>query len=152
MSMLAAASLAALGTAATAVGAARELTRLSTNYAKERSCSGVPIGNQQIIQLYLSEMITSVETARLALQKAAWGRDQGDRSPVAVWTARTVCVDTALRVAELAQKIFATYGYTYEYPVASYVQDIQGLPYLFGTQEVLKTFIAKSTLGLPLFV
>lgn len=138
-----------LGVSSTAVGAAQACFDLSKKYAKERISFG-PIANQQIIQLYISEMANLVEISRLVIQKAAVGLDNGEKNPANIWKARLFCIESARRVADLTSRIYSSYGFTEEYPVSRFVRDIAGLPYIYSTQEILGTYVGKTELGLPL--
>ncbi len=148
---LAAGGLGAIGVAAIAVGIARACLDASVKYATQRKAFGNPIGSFEAVQLMISDMKLDVEAARLLVQRAARGRDEGSKDPVNIWTARLFATDAANRVADLAHRVHGCYGYSCEYPIERYSRDARGLSFVFGTQEMLKIFMAKSLIGLPLF-
>ena len=99
----------------------------------------------------ISDIKLNAEASRLLVLKAACGRDQGSKSPLDIWTARLFATDAANRAADLAHRVHGCYGYSCEYPIERYSRDARGLSFVFGTQEMLKLFLAKSLMGLPLF-
>lgn len=139
-----------LGIAAAGLGAAQACLDYCLDYTKQRVSFGAPIAEQQVIQLYIAEMSILVDAARYMLYKAAWGLDNNDRNPLHIWKSRVFCLDAGLKVTQLTQNIFASYGYSEEYPVSTLIKDVQGLQFIYGTQEILKGFIGKLSLGLPL--
>jgi alkylation response protein AidB-like acyl-CoA dehydrogenase len=123
---------------------------MSLEYAKQRDGGFGPICNQQIVQLYISEMACSIEAAHLMVNKGAWEIDNGSRNPLSFWKVRTFAIDVAKRAAELTQMIHGSYGYSEEYPVSRFARDITGLQFVFNCQDLLKSCIGKTLLGLPL--
>ena len=57
--------------------------------------------------------------------------------------AKLFASETALKVAEQAARIFASYGYAMEYPVQRYLRDVRFTLIGGGTSEILKLIIAK---------
>lgn len=148
---MAAGGLGAIGVGATAVGIGKACLDASIGYAKEREAFGTSISNFQAIQLMISDMKVAVETARLAVYRAAWGIDQKDKSPVNIWVARLLATEMANRVAGWAHRIYGTYGYSSEYPIERYSRDARGLSFVYGTQEFIKILLGKTLMGIPLF-
>lgn len=127
-----------LGVAATATGAAQGCMDMCKSYAQKRIAFGGPIANQQVIQSYIGEMSLSIDTARLVLHKAAENWNQGVQSPDNYWKPRVFCPEVAEKVSGLTQKIYGAQSYSLEYPVARFIRDIHGLPFVYGTPDLLK--------------
>jgi alkylation response protein AidB-like acyl-CoA dehydrogenase len=89
-------------------------------------------------------------TLRLLVYKDAWGRDQGDKSPVNIWIARLLATEMANRVADWAHHIYGAYGYSSEYPIERYSRDARGLSFVYGTEELHKIFLGKTLMEIPL--
>src|SRR5258706_4419077 len=64
-----------IGIAAQGTGIAQGSLEAATEYAKNRTQFGQPIGNYQAIQWKLADMAVGVEAARLLTQRAAWLKD-----------------------------------------------------------------------------
>lgn len=129
--------------AATAVGAMRELLKLTIQYAKQRDSGFGPISAQQVVQQYVAEISYLVESAHLMVQQAATAFDGGSKNPLLVWQARVFAIDSAKRVAALAQLIYGSYGYSEEYPISRFVRDITGLQFIFSNQDLIRGNIGK---------
>jgi alkylation response protein AidB-like acyl-CoA dehydrogenase len=134
--------------AALGVGLAQGCLDESVKYAKEREAFGRPIGAYQGIQFKIADIKVAVETARLAVYKAAWLKDQGRpykaESSLAKLYATTIAVDAARE----ALQVHGGYGYIEEFPVARYYRDAKVLEIGEGTNELQRVLIARD-LGLP---
>ena len=109
----------ALGT-----GIARAAYEAALEYAKIRKVSGVPIIQQQAIATMLADMAMDVETARLAVWKAAWYSDTHERpSPKLDAMAKILGTDAAMRVTTDAVQVFGGIGYMKETLVEKYMRD-----------------------------
>ncbi len=67
-----------LQAAAGAVGLAQACLDQVTKYCNEREQFGQPIGQFQMNQDMVAQMVTEIEAARLLVYKAAWQKDQGN--------------------------------------------------------------------------
>ncbi|MBM5812136.1 MAG: acyl-CoA dehydrogenase [Gammaproteobacteria bacterium] len=130
-------------TGAMAVGLGRAALAAAVRYAGERSQFGKPINRYQAIQLRLAEMATELEAAAGLVERAAWLCDNGRPHHKEAAMAKLLGSETALRVAEHAARIFASYGYAMEYPVQRYLRDVRFTLIGGGTSEILKLIIAK---------
>jgi len=137
-----------LSCAARAVGVARACKEHSVRYANEREQFGQPIASFQMIQEQIAEMFIEEEAARLLVYRAAWNRDQGARNTVEVSTAKYFAAETAVRAANVAVKIFGSYGFSSEYPVERFYRDAKSYQIVEGTSNIQKVIIARSVLGL----
>ena len=61
------------------VGAMQRLLEDSARYATKPQCDGRPVDRDPAIADKIAEMDVRLETARLALYKAAWLKQQGKR-------------------------------------------------------------------------
>ncbi len=130
-------------TGAMAVGLARAALAAAVRYAGERSQFGKPINRYQAIQLRLAEAATELEAAAGLVDRAAWLCDNGHPHHKEAAMAKYFASETALKVAEHAARIFASYGYAMEYPVQRYLRDVRFTLIGGGTSEILKLIIAK---------
>jgi alkylation response protein AidB-like acyl-CoA dehydrogenase len=134
--------------AAMAVGLARGCLEESVRYAGEREAFGRPIGAFEAIRFKLADMKVGVETARLAVHRAAWLRDTGRPYATEAAIAKLYASEVAVAAAREAVQVHGGYGYIEEFPVARFYRDAKVLEIGEGTSEVQRMLIARS-LDLP---
>lgn len=131
-----------------AIGLARAALDAAVAYAGDRVAFGNAIGSYQGVAFPLARAAAMLETARLAVYKAAWLFDEG-RDPVTETSvAKLVAAETALYVTDKAIRTFGGYGYIRESPVERYYRDARYFAIVEGTQEIHQRVIAQR-LGLP---
>ena len=131
------------GIAASAVGIAQAAFEDAAKYALERQQFGQPIANFQAIQFMLADMAIKIETARLAVWKAAWLWDRGQPSAKASSIAKAYATDIAMEVTTDAVQIFGGYGYTREFMVEKYMRDAKLMQIYEGTNQIQRLVIAR---------
>ncbi|WP_400162222.1 acyl-CoA dehydrogenase [Brevibacillus sp. TJ4] len=136
-----------IGIAAQALGIAEAAVQLSTQYAKERTQFGQPIGRLQGVSFKLADMATKAEAARLLVYRAAWLCSQGLPCSKESSMAKRFATDTAMELAIEAVQIFGGYGYTKEYPVERLFRDAKVTQIYEGTNEIQRLVIAKHLIG-----
>lgn len=129
--------------AARSVGIAQRAHEEALAYAKERKAFGQAIGDFQAIQLKLASIATSVQAARLM---AYWAADavRGGRADGQTGMAKIFCSEVALDAAIDAMKIYGGYGYSTEFEVERLYRDAILMSIGEGTNDVLRTVVAKS--------
>jgi glutaryl-CoA dehydrogenase (non-decarboxylating) len=136
-----------LSCAARAVGVGRACLEESVKYAKERQQFGVPIAEHQMIQDQIAEMYIEHEAAKLLVWRAAVAKDKGRRNTLEVSIAKYFAAEAAVKAANLAVKIFGSYGYSTEYPVERYLRDAKSFQIVEGTSNIQKIIISAYALG-----
>ncbi len=132
--------------AAQALGIAEGAFDLALAYAREREQFGRRIGEFQAIQHKLAEMTIKIETARLAVYRAAWSVDQGKIDPYLGSVAKAYAGRVAVEVADEALQILGGYGYIAEHTVERIYRDAKIMEIYEGTKEIQKNTIAKALL------
>ncbi len=135
------------GVAASAVGLAQAAFDDARQYALERKQFGQPIAHFQAIQFMLADMAIKIETARLAVWKAAWLWDQGQPSALASSIAKAYATDIAMQVTTDAVQILGGYGYTREFMVEKYMRDAKLMQIYEGTNQIQRLVIARHVLA-----
>jgi benzylmalonyl-CoA dehydrogenase len=130
-------------TAALSVGLARAAYDAALRYARERVAFGKPIVEHQAIAFKLSDMLTGIHGATLMTYDAAAALDRGAQVTREAAMAKLVASETAVRVADEAARIFASYSLATEYPVQRYLRDSRFLLFGGGTSEILRLLIAR---------
>jgi short/branched chain acyl-CoA dehydrogenase len=133
---------------ALAVGLTRGCLEESVRYATEREAFGRPIGAFEALQFKIADMKVAVETARLAVLRAAWLRDQGKPFATEASIAKLYASEVATTCAREAVQVHGAYGYIEEFPVARFYRDAKVLEIGEGTNEIQRLLIARA-LGLP---
>jgi alkylation response protein AidB-like acyl-CoA dehydrogenase len=126
-----------------AVGVARAAFDDALRYAQERETFGRPIWQHQSIGNYLADMATRIDAARLLTLRAAEVYDTGARSDLETAMAKLFASEMAATVTLDAVRIHGGYGYSTEYDVERYFRDAPLMIVGEGTNEILRTVIAR---------
>ena len=129
--------------AARSVGIAQRAHDEALAYAQERKAFGQPISDFQAIQLKLGELGTQVQAARLM---AYWAADavRNGRADGATGMAKIFCSEVALQAAIDSMKVHGGYGYSTEFEVERLYRDSILMSIGEGTNDILRTVVAKS--------
>lgn len=136
-----------LSCAARAVGVGEACLEAAVEYAKDRKQFGRPIGDFQMIQAQIAQMVAEHEAARLLVFRAASKRDQGDKASLETSVAKYFAAEAAVHAANETMKIFGSYGYSNEYPAGRLLRDSKSYQIVEGTSNVQKMIIAGFALG-----
>lgn len=130
-------------TAALSLGLARAAYDAALRYARERVAFGKPIAEHQAIAFKLADMLTGIHGATLVTYDAAAALDRGLPVTREAAMAKLTASEMAVRVADEAARIFASYSLATEYPVQRYLRDSRFLLFGGGTSEILRMIIAR---------
>ena len=134
--------------AAQALGIAQGAFDVAAAYVKEREQFGKPIAAFQGLQFMFADMAMKIETARLAVYKAATAID-ADAPDVSYWAAIAKCYasDVAMSVTTDCVQALGGYGYVREYPVERFMRDAKITQIYEGTNQIQRVVIARHLLG-----
>ncbi len=132
-----------INVAARAVGVARAALEDSLAYAKTRVTFGRPIVEHQAIAHKLADMATEIEAARWLYLAAAARKDCGERCDLEAAMAKLFASSMCARATLDGIQIHGGYGYTDEYDVERYYRDAPLFTVGEGTNEILRTLIAR---------
>ena len=130
-------------TAALGLGLLRACFDESLKYSKERVQFGKQIGKFQLIRAKLANMATDIEISKTFLYKVSSMIDDGINCLTEAAMAKYFITEAACRAADEATRIFGSYGFSYEYPVARFYCDTRFLLFGGGTSEILQNTIAR---------
>src|SRR5690606_33337970 len=116
-------------------------------YVKTRHAFGRPIGTFQHNAFKMAEMATDIALARSFLENVIRDHMAGENVVTQVSMAKWWITDMANRVAYQCQQLYGGYGYMEEYPIARHYRDLRVSAIYAGTNEIMKSIIAKN-LGL----
>ncbi|MFV2010852.1 MULTISPECIES: acyl-CoA dehydrogenase family protein [unclassified Micromonospora] len=129
--------------AARSVGIAQRAHEEALGYARQRKAFGKHIAEFQAIQLKLATIATQVQAARLMAYWSADAVRQG-RADAQTGMAKIFCSEVALEAAIDAMKIHGGYGYSTEFEVERLYRDAILMSIGEGTNDVLRTVVAKA--------
>jgi acyl-CoA dehydrogenase len=127
--------------------AAEVMLQGTIDYVKSREAFGKPISQFQNTQFKIAEMATEVEMGRAFLDQLIAEHMDGKNVVTKVSMAKWRLTDTAKKIAGECLQLHGGYGYMEEYEIARRFRDIQVSSIYAGTNEIMKTIIAKN-LGL----
>lgn len=134
--------------AAGGVGVMQACIDISTKYAMEREAFGQPIGNFQMIQQMIADMVADCEAGRFLVLRAAYLKDQGVRNTRETSMAKFFCSEAAIRASNSAVQVFGGYGFSEEYPAARQYRDARVLNLYEGTSQIHRIILAQDALGI----
>ena len=135
--------------AARCVGQAQRAIDLSVPYATEREAFGQRIGEFQMIQQKIADMICRTESARALVYGLGRMKDAGiERCSVEASTAKLMASEAATANALDAIQIHGGYGFSSEYEVGRLLLEAKSLEVGEGTSELHRKLIAEHALGM----
>jgi acyl-CoA dehydrogenase len=127
--------------------ASEVMLKTTMDYVKSREAFGRPVSQFQNTQFKMVEMATEVEMGRAFLDQLISEHIEGKNVVTKVSMAKWKLTDIAKRIASECMQLHGGYGYMEEYEIARRFRDIQVSSIYAGTNEIMKTIIAKN-LGL----
>jgi glutaryl-CoA dehydrogenase len=135
-----------------AIGAALDCYDTALRYAKERTQFDRPIGQFQLQQKKLAEMITEITKAQLLTFRLGQLRDQGKATSAQISMAKRNNVDMALTVARDARQMLGGMGITGEYPIMRHMMNLESVVTYEGTHDIHLLITGLDVTGLNAFV
>jgi acyl-CoA dehydrogenase len=127
--------------------AAEDMLEQTMDYVKSRTAFGKSIGLFQNTQFKIAEMATDIEMGRAFLDQLIAEHMAGKNVVTKVSMAKWKLTEVAKKVASECMQLHGGYGYMEEYKIARRYRDIPVASIYAGTNEIMKTIIAKN-LGL----
>lgn len=127
--------------------ASEVMLKMTLDYVKSREAFGKPISGFQNTQFKIAEMATEIEMGRAFLDQLIAEHIHGENIVTKVSMAKWRLTETARKIAGECMQLHGGYGYMEEYEIARRFRDIPVASIYAGTNEIMKTIIAKN-LGL----
>jgi butyryl-CoA dehydrogenase len=135
--------------AARCVGQAQRAVDLTLPYARERRAFGQPIGEFQMVQQKIADMICRTEAARALVYRLGRMKDAGvERCSMEASMAKLLASEAATQNALDAIQIHGGYGFSTDYEVGRLLLEAKTLEVGEGTSELHRKLIAEFGLGL----
>ncbi|PGL68957.1 acyl-CoA dehydrogenase [Bacillus sp. AFS055030] len=126
-----------------ALVSAEEMLKVTTEYVKNRKAFGKSIAGFQNTQFKLVELATEIEIGRTFIEDLIYKHMEGENVVKQVSMAKWWITDLGKKVASECLQLHGGYGYMEEYEIARRFRDIQIMSIYAGTNEIMKTIIAK---------
>jgi len=144
-------SKARYGIAWGAIGAAMDCYDSALRYSQERVQFGKPIGQFQLTQKKLAEMITEITKAQLLAWRLGGLANKGKATPAQISMAKRNNVHIALQIAREARQIHGGMGITNEYPCMRHMMNLETVLTYEGTHDIHLLITGMDVTGLNAF-
>ena len=144
-------SKARYGIAWGAIGAAMDCYDSALRYSLERQQFGRPIGQFQLTQKKLAEMITEITKAQLLTWRLGSLANQDKATPGQISMAKRNNVFMALEIAREARQIHGGMGITNEYPIMRHLMNLETVLTYEGTHDIHLLITGYDVTGLNAF-
>ena len=132
-----------LALAVGAVAASETVLADTLDYVRQRTAFGKPIGGFQHSQFVLAELATEIDIARTYLDDCLAEHLTGDLTAARAARLKWWTTDLQVRTADRCLQLHGGYGYMREYSVGRAFIDARIQTIYGGTNEIMKTIIAK---------
>ena len=134
--------------AARCIGQAQRAIDLTVPYATDRKAFGQRIGEFQMIQQKIADMICRTEAARSIVYRLGRMKDAGiERCTVEASMAKLMASEAATANALDAIQVHGGYGFSSEYEIGRLLLEAKSLEIGEGTSELHRKLIAEHALG-----
>lgn len=134
-----------------AIGAAMDCYDTALRYSKERMQFGKPIGQFQLQQKKLAEMITEITKAQLLTWRLGVLRNEGKATTAQISMAKRNNVDMAIKIAREARQILGAMGITGEYSTMRHSMNLESVITYEGTHDIHLLITGLDITGLNAF-
>ena len=134
-----------------AIGAAMDCYDTALRYSKERIQFGKPIGQFQLQQKKLAEMITEITKAQLLTWRLGVLRNDGKATTAQISMAKRNNVDMAINIAREARQILGGMGISGEYSIMRHSMNLESVITYEGTHDIHLLITGLDITGLNAF-
>ncbi|WP_303318829.1 acyl-CoA dehydrogenase family protein [Flavivirga abyssicola] len=134
-----------------AIGAAMDCYDTALRYSKERMQFGKPIGQFQLQQKKLAEMITEITKAQLLTWRLGVLRNDSKATSAQISMAKRNNVDMAINIAREARQMLGGMGITGEYSIMRHSMNLESVITYEGTHDIHLLITGLDITGLNAF-
>ncbi|MGC0340526.1 acyl-CoA dehydrogenase [Streptomyces sp. SLBN-8D4] len=131
------------GIAFGAYAQAKAAVRFAKQYVQERTVFGKPVASFQNTKFELAACQAEVDAAEAVVDRALEALDAGELTPAEAASAKLFATEVAHRVIDRCLQLHGGYGFMNEYPIARLYADNRVNRIYGGTNEIMKSIIAK---------
>ena len=133
-------------------GIAQAAFDAAMKYVIERKQFGKQIGNFQLVQTALSEMLADVEASRLLAYRGLSLVQEGIKCIWETSMAKFFATEASVRVTSRGLQLHGAYGLSEEFPMERYFRDARSMTIPDGTTDIQKLIIGRELTGLNAFI
>ncbi|MBE7645273.1 acyl-CoA dehydrogenase [Tenacibaculum finnmarkense genomovar ulcerans] len=133
------------------IGAAMDCYDTALRYAKERTQFGKPIGQFQLQQKKLAEMITEITKAQLLTWRLGVLKNENRATSAQISMAKRNNVEMAIKIAREARQILGAMGISGEYSIMRHAMNLESVITYEGTHDVHLLITGLDITGLNAF-
>jgi glutaryl-CoA dehydrogenase len=133
------------------IGAAMDCYDTALRYSKERIQFGKPIGQFQLQQKKLAEMITEITKAQLLTWRLGVLKNEGKASTAQISMAKRNNVDMAINIAREARQMLGGMGISGEYSIMRHSMNLESVITYEGTHDIHLLITGMDVTGLNAF-
>lgn len=134
-----------------AIGAAMDCYDTALRYSKERIQFGKPIGQFQLQQKKLAEMITEITKAQLLALRLGQLKNEDRATTAQISMAKRNNVDMAINIAREARQMLGGMGITGEYSIMRHSMNLESVITYEGTHDIHLLITGLDITGLNAF-
>ena len=134
-----------------AIGAAMDCYDTALRYSKERQQFGKPIGQFQLQQKKLAEMITEITKAQCLTLRLGQLKNEDRATSAQISMAKRNNVDMAINIAREARQILGGMGITGEYSIMRHSMNLESVITYEGTHDIHLLITGLDITGLNAF-
>ncbi len=133
------------------IGAAMACYDEALSYSKERVMFGKPIGQTQLQQARLADMLTEITKAQLLTLQLGRLKDRGTMIPDQVSLAKRNNINMACEAAREARRLLGANGILAEYHSMRHMANLESVYTYEGTHDMHTLILGQAVTGLPAF-
>src|SRR6056300_405658 len=133
------------------IGAAMDCYDSALRYSMARIQFGKPIGQFQLQQKKLAEMITEITKAQLLTWRLGVLRNEGKATTAQISMAKRNNVDMAINIAREARQILGGMGITGEYSIMRHSMNLESVITYEGTHDIHLLITGMDVTGISAF-
>ena len=134
-----------------AIGAAMDCYDTALRYSKERIQFGKPIGQFQLQQKKLAEMITEITKAQLLTWRLGILKNEDKATTAQISMAKRNNVDMAINIAREARQMLGGMGISGEYSIMRHSMNLESVITYEGTHDIHLLITGMDVTGLNAF-
>ena len=134
-----------------AIGAAMDCYDTALRYSKERIQFGKPIGQFQLQQKKLAEMITEITKAQLLTWRLGTLKNEGRATTAQISMAKRNNVDMAIKIAREARQMLGGMGISGDYSIMRHSMNLESVITYEGTHDIHLLITGMDVTGLNAF-
>jgi acyl-CoA dehydrogenase len=135
--------------ASESIGDAKWFIEKATNYAKERTVFGRPIGQNQGIQFPIAKSYAAMRAAELMVKEATRKYEAGEDCGAEANMAKMLAADAAWEAANACVQTYGGFAFAEEYDVERKFRETRLYQVAPISTNLVLSFIAEHVLGMP---